>query len=431
MARTREGKVNGDRNLDGRHGRAPGQTNSDDPSADAELPEHSAPESGWRGLFQRLLNVSIISFAGLFFLVGMAVLVIALTAIHGVLEPVFLEIAVSLILFGITTLFITVAVAHSLETRLEASITDILKGEKAAVVRLTQATQRIVQETQEDLRPLGGNWRALGLTNVYLTRSDALADFDAHIRSELSFAEDRRSDPPRLNGTPRDDLDGLDPADEPVDKDTPRLWIAASSMKGLLESASKHFDGLGIMTWAASLARDGLLDLRIIMTHPSLARLRAGQEARGSNAIPEEILEAVNLLKSQKVPPRFLRMVRATPTVFAIATRDQMLLNPYPYSQEAFRSFTLTVRRSHTRRDIESIDRDIFEQYERRHFNRPWRTALPLGPDYGIPLNPPDDVPMLVDGEIDPVSEIGFGDGSHTALAAGPAVPGSTPTLTP
>jgi len=111
------------------------------------------------------------------------------------------------------------------------------------------------------------------------------------------------------------------------------------------------------------------------------------------NAIPEEIEDAVNHLKREKVPPEYVKMVVATPTVFAIATRDQMLLNPYPYSQEAYRSFTLTVRRSHTKRDIKSIDRDIFEQYERRHFDRPWVTALPLRPDYGIPKLPPGTVP--------------------------------------
>jgi hypothetical protein len=80
--------------------------------------------------------------------------------------------------------------------------------------------------------------------------------------------------------------------------------------------------------------------------------------------------------------------VEATPTVFAIATRDQMLLNPYPYGQEAYRSFTLTVRRSQIKRgDHPSIERDIYEQYKRRHFDWPWQSesAHSLGDNYEIP----------------------------------------------
>ncbi len=384
----------------------------------------------WRSAFQRQLNVSIVVIASLLTVVGLLVLGLDLTVFHDEAKTVLLEVAVSLILFGITTLVVSWAVVASLETRMEVSITEILESEqdeivrlrdtiknlldeeKREVVKLSQATQKAVQdlldeekreviklnqetqkavkETQDDLAPLGGNWRKLGLTNVYLTRSDALADFGDHIRDELYCAKDAD----RVNED-RTSLDGrADPESGTAEPDRPRLWIAASSMKGLLESASTHFDGLGIFTWAAGLAAAGKLDLRIIMTHPDMARLRAGQEDRGRNAIPEEIQEAVNHLKRQKVPPKYVKMVVVTPTVFAIATRDRMLLNPYPYSQEAYRSFTLTVRRSQTMQaDHPSIERDIFEQYKRRHFDRPWETALPLGEDYEIPKFPTDATP--------------------------------------
>lgn len=342
-----------------------------------------ADPSIWRRLFQRQLTVSIVAFAGFLTLVGLLVLGFDLAVMHGDTKTVFLEVAVSLILFGTTTLFVTVAVADSLETRLEASIKEILESEKGEiaqlgtsikeilegekdVVKLNQITQEAIRETQEDLRPLGGNWRALGLTNVYLTRSDGLDEFGWHIRDELRRANEVRR---------------AKDADSSADTEPlPRLWIAASSMTGLLESASMQFDGLGIFTWAAELAAEGKLDLRILMTHPAMARL---------HAISEEILEAVYQLMRQKVSPECVRMAVATPTVFAIATRDQMLLNPYPYSQEAGRSFALTVRRSQTQRaDHPSIERDIFEQYERRHFERAWETALALGEDYGIPELP-------------------------------------------
>jgi hypothetical protein len=381
---------------------------------DAEIAPLDDSAHDWRRLFQHQLNVSIVVISGLITLVGSLVLGIDLTVLHGESKTVVLEVAVSLILFGTTTLFITVAVAASLETRMEASIKQILKGERreignlAATVRnmlesergeilkLNKATQDAVRETQADLRPLGGNWRALGLTNVYLTRSDALAEFGEQIRTELLSAEAAQAEDAEPAAKDRVIPDGrADTESGQAETERPRLWIAASSMKGLLEAAGKEFDGLGIFNWAANLAASRKLDLRIMMTHPDFAMLRAGQEDRGENAIPEEIREAVNHLRRENVPPELVKMVAATPTVFAIATRDQMLLNPYPYSQEAYRSFTLTVRRSKTKREVESIDRDIFEQYERRHFLLPWESdrALRLGDLYEIPLRPDNATP--------------------------------------
>jgi hypothetical protein len=70
-------------------------------------------------------------------------------------------------------------------------------------------------------------------------------------------------------------------------------------------------------------------------------------------------------------------MTQASPTVFAIATRERMLLNPYPYGAEAHRSFALIVKRVHQEpNDHDSLHRDIFEQYEQRHFRRPWDDGL-------------------------------------------------------
>ena len=157
---------------------------------DAGTAQSDESRRTWRRLFQRQLTVSIVAFAGFLTLVGLLVLGFDLTVMHGDIKTVFLEVAVSLILFGATTLFVTVAVADSLETRLEASIKEILTSEKDALISINNDTKQMVQDTQEDLRPLGGNWRELGLTNVYLTRSDALDEFGEYIRDELRCAED-------------------------------------------------------------------------------------------------------------------------------------------------------------------------------------------------------------------------------------------------
>jgi len=360
-------------------------------------------ENVWRRMYNKLLGIAMRAYALLIAIIGLLVLGLALTRFQGQTRAVGIEVAASLMLFGVTTLFITIAASQALDARLtetindtltkeKTAVTDILDKERQEIVELTIGTHKAVKESQEDLKPLGGNWRALGLTNVYLTRTDALAKFGEHIREELRRASRAEpavdaADATETAGGP-DQPGGVEMLPDPS---RCRLWIAASSMKGLLEAAGKDFDGLGMFTWAADLARKRQLDLRIIMTHPHFARVRANQEDRGENAIPEEIQEAVNQLRRQKVPPQRVKMVFATPTVFAIATRDQMLLNPYPYSQEAYRSFTLTVRRSHMEvPDHRAFDRDIFEQYERRHFLQPWFTenAQPLTMAWGIPARP-------------------------------------------
>jgi hypothetical protein len=379
--------------------------------ADSVVGEDTEPAPGKNGQWtlRYQWTVSVIVIAGLYTIVGGLLLWPDLTILHGDTKTVILEVAVALMLFGGTTLIASVVAVTSIEKRMEARIEQLLSEETRKVVAINEKTQKIMQDTQTDLKPLGGNWRALGLTNVYLTRADALAEFGKHIRDELHRAVDIKNKrdailtteeragrgeraetagDPEINNDNGDDDDDDDIENDDDETDRPRLWIAASSMKGLLESAGEKFDGLGTFTWAAQLAASGALDLRILMTHPSVAQLRAGQEDRGDKAIPEEILEAVRLIKRERVPRKRVRMLKATPTVFAIATRDRMLLNPYPYSQEAYRSFTLTVRRSpfaEETRDHRSIERDIFEQYKHRHFDRPWKIAAPLTEEYGIP----------------------------------------------
>jgi hypothetical protein len=394
-----------------RQGPAP----DDGPSGSEELKavavwsdEDEVSARAWRRLFRKQFNLTAGLIAGTLVMIGLLLLLIGLRLRRGELREVLLEVSVSLLLFGATTLFLTITVSNALDRSLRLSIRQVLQEHNEKVLELTTDTQEAVRETAERIKPLGGNWRDLGLTNVYLTRSDALeAEFGKHIRDELYRAA--AIDPTtiteemELRETFKYDAESaaagfslgreFDPEAYEPESTRCRLWIAASSMKGLLEAASVEFDGLGMFTWAAELAKNRQLDLRILMTHPVYAGVRANQESRGKNAIPEEIKEALGHLKLREVPPIRVRMVATTPTVFAIATRDEMLLNPYPYSQEAYRSFSLTVRRSHPGElgDHQAINRDIFEQYARRHFILPWisKNTLILPEDYEIPPLPP------------------------------------------
>lgn len=85
---------------------------------------------------------------------------------------------------------------------------------------------------------------------------------------------------------------------------------------------------------------------KFMLTHPCFSRLREEQEGRDEKQIGQEIEEMVTFLRSCGMAnDDCLRFYRGTPTCFTIITSNSMLLNPYPYQIEAFRSFCIEVRR--------------------------------------------------------------------------------------
>jgi len=280
------------------------------------------------------------------------------------IHNVVLEVGVNLALFGFTTLLVTVIASQQLEHQLLGELNTRLNAHVKNVAVTMNEVQSEFRRTIETFLPLFGNGRDLGLDNIFLTRTDALIDFEQHLRDELKSAAGEKAR-----------ADGADEHDGP----RARLWFVGTSLKGILEASAHGFDGAGILSWAASLAALDLLDLRVLLTHPTFARVRARQEHRAGSAIPEEIDEALEFLHGHGVHAASVRMTQASPTVFAIATRERMLLNPYPYGAEAHRSFALIVKRVHQEpNDHDSLHRDIFEQYQQRHFMRPWDDGLPV-----------------------------------------------------
>ncbi|MFI0453528.1 hypothetical protein [Actinomadura sp. 6N118] len=57
-----------------------------------------------------------------------------------------------------------------------------------------------------------------------------------------------------------------------------------------------------------------------------------------------------------------------------------MLINPYPYGAEAFRSLCITVRRTPASGVSRARERDIYEQYEHSQFKEPWPNADEIDP---------------------------------------------------
>ena len=117
-------------------------------------------------------------------------------------------------------------------------------------------------------------------------------------------------------------------------------------------------------------------DIRIMMTNPSVANNRGEQEQRADGEIPNDIKMNISYLKRIGVQREQIRFYGGTPTVFAIATSDRMLLNPYPYQTQAFRSFSLVVHKTL------NPNADIFHQYLLYHFMEPWENTEEITIDY-------------------------------------------------
>jgi hypothetical protein len=206
-----------------------------------------------------------------------------------------------------------------------------------------EGTERIRADMQR-LSPLVASASKLGLENVHLTRTDALAAFAWFLDAEAARAE-------RQDGG--------------------RVWIVSSSIKGFIEAAVDNYDGRRMME---RLASNGC-QIRIMMTDPEVADFRAEQEGREKGEIPKEIEMNLAYLKRIGVKRESIRFYRGTPTVFAIATQDRMLLNPYPYQSEAFRCFSIVVHKTLNQHA------DIYHQYLRFHFEEPWTHATEVPPD--------------------------------------------------
>lgn len=227
---------------------------------------------------------------------------------------------------------------------------DIARIETAVTNRVSEMDQRVedglgeIQRDLEGLSPLFHAASDLGVTGVYLNRSMALETFVADLLSECQKAER---------------------------KEQAQVWVVSSSLKGFLNICTEHFDGKEVMKRIA----DSGCDLRIMMTDPKSADWRANQEKREPGEIPQEVEMSLADLRRIDVKRKSVRYYPGAPTVYAIATTDAMLLNPYPYQHEAFRCFSIIVKKTHDH------NADIYRQYLGYHFEEPWEKAREVSLD--------------------------------------------------
>lgn len=230
-----------------------------------------------------------------------------------------------------------------LREAVETTIHDRLKEDMKQIDSTVKEGMDRIDEDMKRFAPLYVSCAKRGVENVHLNRGSALENFAWFLDAEARKAEHK----------------------EPA-----RVWIVCSSLKGLLDMSGEHFNGQRMME---KIVQSGC-DLQIMMTDPKMADLRAVQERRGPGEIPSEIDMNLCRLKRIGVKREAVKYYSGTPTVFAIATNDRMLLNPYPYQTEAFRCFSLVVYKT---LDPEA---DIYHQYLRYHFKEPWERGKAIPP---------------------------------------------------
>ncbi len=119
-----------------------------------------------------------------------------------------------------------------------------------------------------------------------------------------------------------------------IDSEQSEIMVIGSSLKGLLQM-EKYKE---IAEKLKLKITTGNVRVKFLLTHPMVADLRAGQEARQITEIGKEIVASLRVLKEWGVPPENVRLYKGTPTIFAIKTGQRMFLNPYPYGAVAYDS---------------------------------------------------------------------------------------------
>ncbi len=204
-----------------------------------------------------------------------------------------------------------------------------------------QLTKPVIDEVKERLGP-EINEQVNGLIEEY--------------RNEISTLRDLRDAglirPFRRRGT------ALKYFTSAIDAETSEIMIVGSSLKGLLRT-DKNKEVAEKLKF--KIDRGGV-SVKFLLTHPVVADLRAGQEARRFKEIGGEIIDTLQTLRDWKVPPENVRLYKGTPTCFAIKTGKSMFLNTYPYGAVAYDSPCLIIE---TKDDRTSY---FYDEFDKSHF---------------------------------------------------------------
>jgi hypothetical protein len=148
-----------------------------------------------------------------------------------------------------------------------------------------------------------------------------------------------------------------------IDSEESEIMIIGSSLKGLLQM-DKYKEISDKLKFKIT---SGNVNVKFLLTHPVVADLRAGQEARQNTDIGKEIISSLRILKDWGVPHENVRLYKGTPTIFAIKTGEKMFLNPYPYGSVAYDSPSLIIG------TLDQNSSYFFDAFDAAHFGA-WDT---------------------------------------------------------
>jgi hypothetical protein len=259
-----------------------------------------------------------------------------------------LALGVSFLPTGIIAIITALASNKIIEVNLRNELGKTTEKLSAAIASLNNASAAIenniaekVEQTTGELKLSIGELRVattylnrskeLGLVMVYENRSQALEPFMNHLQDYVHRV---------TNG---------------------EVVFVGSSLKGVIEDEPKY---------AAQLERvlkdaKGRCEFRFLLTHPFYSKFREDQEESPPGGIAIEILHAIAWLEQRGVSPQSIKVYKGTPTCFMIATTEKMMINPYPYQKQAFRSFCL---------ELENVfgGNSIYNSFWTNHYHKPW-----------------------------------------------------------
>jgi hypothetical protein len=160
-----------------------------------------------------------------------------------------------------------------------------------------------------------------------------------------------------------------------IDAESSEITIAGSSLLGLLQKEPYREVARRLEQKAKQNTK-----VKVLLTHPKVADLRAEQEGRKQEAIGAEIVKSLSILRQWDVPPE-VRLYLGTPTIFAIKTERKMLLNFYAYKAFAYESPCLIVTRN-ADRDMPFAHAYFYDDYDRAHFGAWDSSATEIVSDY-------------------------------------------------
>ncbi|MBI4516420.1 MAG: hypothetical protein HY699_11470 [Deltaproteobacteria bacterium] len=261
----------------------------------------------------------------------------------------------SLVPAGIISIITSVASSHVIEQNLTgrfdssssalrdhiASLGDAAKQVGHTVSAGLQTATGELQQSIDDLRITNdflSRARDLGVVMIYENRNQALDHFLDHLEEFVSRGQN---------------------PDAAVD-DKREVVFVASSLRGVIEDDPKYAAQLERI-----IASRGKAEMRFLLTHPIFSELREAQESRPPGGIAVEILHAIAWLEDRGVPPSDIRVYKGTPTCFMVASSERMLINPYPYQREAYRSFCIEAVSTRN-------ERGVYHSFWVNHYMKPW-----------------------------------------------------------